>query len=65
MAIPSLLAVSAVERYLIRTKKCTAVSIVLESAEPRDVNHFATLLGYRCLGGEPLSSGPCGHRLSH
>ena len=46
VAIPSLLAVSAVERHLIRTKKCTAVSIVLESAEPRDVNHFATLLGY-------------------
>ncbi len=46
VAIPSLLAVSAVEQYLVRTKKRTAVSIVLESAEPRDVHHFATLLGY-------------------
>ena len=46
VAIPSLLAVSAIEQYLIRTKKRTAVSIVLESAEPRDVHHFATLLGY-------------------
>ncbi len=53
VAIPSLLAVSAVERYLIRTKKCTAVSIVLESAEPRDVNHFATLLGYGALAVNP------------
>lgn len=46
VAIPSLLAVSAIEQYLIRTKKRTAVSIILESAEPRDVHHFATLLGY-------------------
>ena len=53
VAIPSLLAVSAVERYLIRTKKCTAVSIVLESAEPRDVNHFATLLGYGARAVNP------------
>ena len=46
VAIPSLLAVSAIEQYLVSTKKRTAVSIVLESAEPRDVHHFATLLGY-------------------
>ena len=46
VAIPSLLAVSAIEQYLVRTKKRTAVSIILESAEPRDVHHFATLLGY-------------------
>ena len=46
VAIPSLLAVSPMEQHLIRTKKRTAVSILLESAEPRDVHHFATLLGY-------------------
>ena len=46
VAIPSLLAVSATEQYLIRTRKRTALSIILESAEPRDVHHFATLLGY-------------------
>ncbi len=46
VAIPSLLAVSAMEQHLIRTKKRTAVSILLESAEPRDVHHFAALLGY-------------------
>ena len=44
--IPSLLAVSAVEQYLVRTKKRTAISVVLESGEPVTVHHFATLLGY-------------------
>ena len=46
VAIPSLLAVSAIEQHLVRTRKRTAVSILLESAEPRDVHHFAALLGY-------------------
>ncbi len=46
VAMPSLLAVSALEQYLVRTKKRTAISVVLESAEPREVHHFATLLGY-------------------
>ena len=51
VAIPSLLAVSALEQYLVRTKKRTAVSLILESAEPRDVHHFATCLLYtsRCV----------------
>lgn len=40
-AIPSLLAVSAMEQHLVRTGKRTAVSILLESAEPREVHHFA------------------------
>ncbi len=53
VAIPSLLAVSAMEQYLIRTKKRTAVSIILESAEPRDVHHFATLLGYGACAINP------------
>lgn len=35
VAIPSLLAVSALQQYLVRTKKRTSLSIVLESAEPR------------------------------
>ncbi len=53
VAIPSLLAVSAVEQYLIKTKKRTAVSIILESGEPRDVHHFATLLGYGAIAINP------------
>ena len=44
--IPSLLAVSAVHQYLVKTKKRTTLSLVLESGEPRSVHHFATLLGY-------------------
>ena len=46
VAIPSLLAVSAMQQHLVRTKKRTSVSVILESGEPRDVHHFATLLGY-------------------
>ena len=46
VAIPSLLAVSAVHQHLVKTKKRTSLGIILESAEPREVHHFATLLGY-------------------
>ena len=45
-AIPAILATSAVEQYLIRTKKRTAVSIILETAEVRDVHQAAMCLGY-------------------
>ncbi|MDY2627253.1 MAG: glutamate synthase large subunit [Lachnospiraceae bacterium] len=51
--IPSLLAVSALQQYLVRTKKRTSVSIILESAEPREVHHFATLLGYGASAVNP------------
>ncbi len=46
VAIPSLLAVAAVHKHLVETRKCTAMSLILESGEPREVHHFATLLGY-------------------
>ena len=46
VAIPSLLAVSALRQYLVKTKKSTSISIILESGEPREVHHFATLLGF-------------------
>ena len=45
-AIPAILATSAVEQYLIRTKKRTAISIILETAEVRDVHQAAMCLGY-------------------
>ncbi|MCC5801064.1 glutamate synthase large subunit [Rossellomorea vietnamensis] len=45
-AIPSLLAVSGLHHHLIRQGTRTTVSILLESGEPREVHHFATLLGY-------------------
>lgn len=59
VAVPSLLAVSAIEQYLIRTKKRTAISIILESAEPRDVHHFATLLGYGARAINPYLAQEC------
>ena len=46
VAIPSLLAVSALQQHLVSTKKRTSVDIILESGEPREVHHFATLLGF-------------------
>lgn len=45
-AIPSLLAVSTLHHHLIRQGTRTKVSILLESGEPREVHHFALLLGY-------------------
>ena len=53
VTIPSLLAVSAVSQYLIRTKKSTALALILESAEPREVHHFAALLGYGACAINP------------
>ena len=44
--IPSLLAIAGVHHHLIRQGKRTQVSLILESAEPRQVHHFCTLLGY-------------------
>ena len=51
--IPSLLAVSALQQYLVRTKKRTSVALILESGEPREVHHFATLLGYGACAVNP------------
>ena len=53
VAIPSLLAVSAMQQHLVRTKKRTRVAMILESAEPREVHHFATLLGYGACAVNP------------
>ena len=53
VAIPSLLAVSAMQKHLVRTKKRTSVAIILESADPRNVHHFATLLGYGACAVNP------------
>ncbi|MCI8844384.1 MAG: glutamate synthase large subunit [Oscillospiraceae bacterium] len=65
VAIPSLLAVSALEQYLIRTKKRTAVSVILESAEPRSVHHFATLLGYGARAVNPYLAHECIRQAIH
>ena len=46
--IPALLAVSGLHHHLIRAGTRTRVGIVLESGEPREVHHYATLIGYGC-----------------
>lgn len=51
--IPSLLAVAALQQHLVSTKKRTAVAIILETAEPREVHHFAALLGYGACAVNP------------
>ena len=53
MAIPSLLAVSAVHQHLVKTKKSTSLAIIVESGEPREVHHFAALLGYGASAVNP------------
>ena len=53
VAIPSLLAVGAVSKYLVRTRKRTAMALILESGEPRKVHDFATLLGYGACAINP------------
>ena len=52
-AIPSLLAVAALQQHLVNTRKRTSVAMILESAEPREVHHFATLLGYGACAVNP------------
>ncbi|MCR5744114.1 MAG: glutamate synthase large subunit [Lachnospiraceae bacterium] len=59
VAIPSLLAVAAVHKYLVSTKKCTAMSLILESGEPREVHHFATLLGFGACAVNPYLAHSC------
>jgi len=53
MAIPSLLAVSALQRYLVKTKRRTLISLVLETGEPREIHHFAALLGFGASAVNP------------
>ena len=59
VAIPSLLAVSSVEQHLVRTKKRTAISLILESGEPRDVHQMATILGFGARAINPYLAHEC------
>ena len=52
-AIPALLAVSAIHHHLIREGTRTQVGLILESGEPREVHHFALLLGYGAAAINP------------
>src|SRR5579862_3291060 len=51
--IPSLLALSAVHNHLVREKTRNEVALVVESGEPREVMHFALLLGYGASAVNP------------
>ena len=51
--IPSLLANAAVNQHLVRSGLRTSVSIIVESGEPREVMHFALLLGYGATAVNP------------
>jgi glutamate synthase domain-containing protein 2/glutamate synthase domain-containing protein 1/glutamate synthase domain-containing protein 3 len=52
-AIPSLLALAAVHNHLVREKSRTQVALVIESGEPREVMHFALLIGYGASAVNP------------
>ena len=51
--IPALLAVSGLHHFLIREELRTQVALVLESGEPREVHHFALLIGYGATAVNP------------
>ncbi len=46
VAMPSLLAVAAVHHHLVRAGTRLRTGLVIESGEPRDIHHMATLIGY-------------------
>ena len=52
-AVPSLLALAAVHNHLVREKSRTQVALVIESGEPREVMHFALLIGYGASAVNP------------
>ena len=65
LAIPSLLAVSALHHHLVVTKRRTSLAVVLESGEPREVHDFATLLGYGASAINPYLAQETIHELIH
>ncbi|BCZ45254.1 glutamate synthase subunit alpha [Clostridium gelidum] len=53
LPIPSLLAVSALHQYLVQKGTRTSVGLIIESGEPREVHHFATLIGFGASAVNP------------
>jgi len=51
--IPALLATAGLHHHLIRQGTRTRIGLVLESGEPREVHHFALLIGYGCGAVNP------------
>jgi len=54
--IPSLLACAGVHHHLIRTKKRTRIGLIIETAEAREVMHFALLFGYGASAVNPYGA---------
>ncbi|KAM5557650.1 glutamate synthase [NADH], amyloplastic [Rosa sericea] len=46
VAVSSLLAVGSVHQHLVKNLERTRVGLIIESAEPREVHHFCTLVGF-------------------
>ncbi len=59
LPIPSLLAVSAVHQHMVRTKKCTRLSLIVESGDPLTVHHCAALLGFGAKAIHPYLAQEC------
>ena len=57
--IPSLLAVAAMNNYLIKKGVRSLADIIIETAEAREVHHFATLLGYGATAVNPYLAYQC------
>jgi glutamate synthase domain-containing protein 2/glutamate synthase domain-containing protein 1/glutamate synthase domain-containing protein 3 len=53
VAMPSLLAVAAVHHHLVRGGTRLRTGLVIESGEPRDIHHMATLIGYGAAAINP------------
>src|SRR5207253_5404165 len=53
VAMPSLLAVAAVHQHLVRRGTRLRTGLVIESGEPRDIHHMATLIGYGAAAINP------------
>jgi len=52
--IPALLATAGLHHHLIRSGTRGKIGLVLESGEPREVHHFALLIGYGCSAINPI-----------
>lgn len=61
--IPSLLAVSTMNNYLIKKGVRSLADIIIETGEAREVHHFATLLGYGATAVNPYLAYQCIHEL--
>ncbi len=57
--IPSLLCVSGLHHHLLRRGTRMKTSIIAETGEPREVHHFACLIGYGANGVNPYLAYDC------